>query len=128
MISRQSRECGDVGDERLVDLDLGEGQLAKLHQRRIAGSEIVDGKADALDPEAGQRVHQLDQRLGRALGQLEHQPVGRHVERAAHALDEVGKVEMLEAERRDVEGDAGVDALARASRAIAEGSSAGPIG
>ena len=103
-----------VVDEEAVDLDLGERQLAKLHQRRIADPEIVDREADALDPEAGQRVHQLDQRLGRALGQLQHQPVGRHLERAAHPLDQVGEVELLEAQRGNVEGEAGVDALARA--------------
>ncbi len=98
-ISRAVLRRRRVVDEKAVDLDLGERQLAKLHQRRIAGPEIVDGKADALDPEAGQRVHQLDQRLGRALGQFEHQPVGRNVERPAHPLDQVGKVEVLEAER-----------------------------
>ena len=102
---------GRVGDERLVDLDLGEGQLAKLHQRGIAGPEVVDRKADSLDPEAGQRIHHLDQRLGRALGQLEHDAVGGYVERPAHPLDQVGEVEVLETERGNVESDAGVDAL-----------------
>ena len=128
MISLQSRERVDVGDERLVDLHLGEGQMPKLHQRRVTGAEIVDGKADALDPETGQRVHQLDQRLGRALGQLHHQPVGRHVERAAHPLDQVGKVEVLQAERRNVERDAGVDAFVAPVEPLLEDRPEAPLG
>ena len=95
-ISRLSLDGDRVVDEEAVDLDFGERQLAKLHQGRIADPEIVHRQTDALDPEAGQRVHQLDQRLGRALGQFEHQPVGRHVERAAHPLDQVGKIELFE--------------------------------
>ena len=85
-----------IVDEEAIDLDFGEWQLAKLHQGRITDPEIVHRKPDPLDPEAGQRVHQLDQRLGCALGQLEHQSVGRHVQRAAHSLDQIGKVELLE--------------------------------
>ena len=33
-------------------------------------AKIVDGKAEPLDPEACQRVHQFDERLGRALSQF----------------------------------------------------------
>ncbi len=102
---------GDIGDERLVDLDLGEGQLPQLHQRRIAGAEIVDREADALDAEASQRVHQLDQGLGCPFGQLEHQPVGRNLQAPAHALDQVREIELLQAERGDVERDRRIDAL-----------------
>ena len=117
-----------VGDEEAVDLELGEGQLAQLHQGRIAGAEIVDGKADALDAEAGQRVHQLDQRLGRALGQFEHEALGRDAERAAHALDEVGEIELVEAQRADVEGDAGVEPLVAPAEPLAQRGAQAPLG
>src|SRR5690349_10274349 len=33
--------CGDVADERLVDLDLVEWKAAQVAQARIAGAEIV---------------------------------------------------------------------------------------
>ena len=100
-----------VGDECLVDLHLREGQTPQLHQRGVTGPEIVDRKADSLDAEPSQRVHQLDQRLRRALGELEHEAIGRNLKRGAHALDEVRKIEVLQAERRNVEGDRRVDPL-----------------
>ncbi len=100
---------GHVIDEKPVDLDVGEWQLAQLHQAGIADPEIVDRKPDTLDPETGQRIHHLDQGLGGALGQFEHQPVGRHLQVTAHPFDEVGKVELIEAERRNVECEAGID-------------------
>ena len=100
-----------VGDEAAVDLDLGERQLPQLKQRRIAGAEIVDGKAHALDAEARERVHQLHERLGRAFRELQNEPVSRNIECTAHALDEVGEVEPLKADRGDVEGEAGLEAL-----------------
>ena len=82
--------------------------------------EIVDRQTNALDPETGQRVHHLDQRLGRALGELEDNPIGGNVEPAAHALHKVGKVEMLQAERRNVERNTGVDPLLTPIEPLAE--------
>ena len=121
--------AGDhVGQEKAVNLELGEGQLAKLHQRRITRPEIVDRQPDALDPKPRQRVHQLDQRLGRALGQFEHQPFGRHVERAAQSFDQVGKIELVEAYRRNVERKADVDPRGMPFAPLAKRTAQPPLG
>ena len=77
----------------------------------VPDPEIVNREPDALDAEAGQRIHQLDKRLRRALGQLQHKPVGRDVERPAHPFDQIGKIQLIEAQRRNIEGEAGVEAL-----------------
>ena len=58
-----------------------------MHQGRVADAEVVDCETDTLDPKAGQRVHQLDQRLGRPFGQFEHQRFGRHFERPRNPFD-----------------------------------------
>ena len=100
-----------VADEEAVDFDFGERQLAKLHQRGEPGTEVVERKADALDAKASQRVHQLDQRLRRALRQFEHQAVGRHRQCAAHALNQVGEIEVLQRQGRNVERDMCIAAL-----------------
>src|SRR6187200_302257 len=117
-----------VDHEATIDLQLGEWQLAKLEQRRIAGPEIVDCEADALDPKSGQRVHQLHELLRCAFGQLQHQTVRRHVHLAADALDEIRKVEALEADSRDVEGEAGLETLTAPYQPLTKRFAEAPLG
>src|SRR4028118_1997505 len=54
--------------------------------------------------------------------------VRRAPERAARPRDEVGKVEMLKAQRRDIERDAGVDALAAPYEPLPQGCPKAPLG
>ena len=44
-MAAQSARCDDLGDERLVDLDLVEREHAQIAERRIAGAEIVEHDA-----------------------------------------------------------------------------------
>ena len=59
-----------------------------------------------LDPEPSERVHQANERLGCALRQFEHQPIGRNAHCAAHSLDKVGEIEALKAYGGNIEGEA----------------------
>ena len=43
--------------EGSVDLELAEGQAVKVIQRGHAGTEVIDRKADSLDPETVEYVH-----------------------------------------------------------------------
>ena len=94
--------AGQVAHERAVDLDLVERQPRQIGERRIAGAEIVDREADA---ERLERVHlvrgAVDVVEHDALGQLEHQPLGRRAGRAqlsATCVDEVGLSELAGAD------------------------------
>ena len=60
--------------ERLVDLDLIDGQTVETRQRRLAGAEVVDGDRDS---HAAQPVQDADGATGiddeRAFGDLERE-------------------------------------------------------
>ena len=64
-------------DERPVDLDLIGGDIRQRAQRRVAGSEVVDGNANADLAQHGEH-QRLELVLGdeRVLGQLQHDAVG----------------------------------------------------
>ena len=110
-----------VLNKAAVDLHLGERKLAKLHQRRIAGAEIVDRETHTLDPEACERVHQPDEGLGGTLGQLQDEAVGRHAHFPTHSLDEVREFESLEANGRNVECEPGLKTLRAPNAPLAKG-------
>src|SRR5207253_192609 len=76
------------------DLEAVDRQLAEVGERRVAGAEVVDGKADAHAP---QRVHRLERDVElshqRGLGDLEGHAVGRDRmpgEDAADLVEQVG--------------------------------------
>ena len=117
-----------VDDEASVDLQLGERQLPQLKQRGVASAEIVDGKADALDAEARERVHQIDELLRRALRQLQHELVGGNLHFAAQTLHHVGEIEPLKTDRGDVEGEAGLESLLAPDPPLMQGRLETPLG
>jgi hypothetical protein len=92
-----------IGDEALVDLEFGEGHLRELRQRGIAGAEIVDGQAEALQPQA--REHAEPARgIGhhQAFGDFQHH-VGRiHAQFLHQALVMVGGSRVVQRRRRYV--------------------------
>src|SRR5690554_279166 len=45
--------CGAV-HEAAVELELGEGDVAQLRERGMAGAEVVDGQSDALESQPGE--------------------------------------------------------------------------
>ena len=96
---RLVRSVGHAGDERAVDLEDVDRELAEVAERGVAGPEVVDREPHAEGLEAAQgrhrRVGVLDQD---ALGDLE---------------DEAGRVEPgLGQDRRDLGDEAGLGDLA----------------
>ena len=47
---RLVRSVGHAGDERAVDLEDVDRELAQVAQRRVAGAEVVDREPDAEAP------------------------------------------------------------------------------
>ncbi|MDT4821239.1 hypothetical protein FQZ97_544090 [compost metagenome] len=82
-----------IVDEAAVDLQLAEGEALEVADRRIAGTEIVDGEADALCLERA-HFHQGVVGIGHqdVFGQLDLDPVRRDtvdLQQTQHALDEI---------------------------------------
>ena len=67
-------------DEALVDLDLVERRLLQIAERTVAGSEIVQGKADAKRFQAGEsHVGLIAIGQEHTLGNLKLEPLGAHI-------------------------------------------------
>src|SRR5690606_14437907 len=87
-----------AADERLVDLDLVEGEAAQISERGVSGAEIVEHQAHAERAELLQRLDGAG--LGsekRGLVDLDFEPVrieARRVERVPHAPGEVALIEL----------------------------------
>ena len=79
-------------DERLVDLQVVDREVAQVAHRRIAGSEVVDRQAHAhLTQVVERRAGRTGGRHERALGDLEDQSARRHPapeQGVLHGLDE----------------------------------------
>ena len=89
-----------VPDERLINLYLGEGQLTKLHERRIAGTEIVIARPIPLILKRVSVSISLTKGWVAPSVSFQDEPIRRNVERPAHPFDKIWKVEVLKAQRR----------------------------
>ena len=100
-----------LSDERAVDLDLVHRQPAQVRERREARAEVVDARADAS---VAERTEDFDGEVEvvdhLALGDLEHESVGRHAAVGQLADDEVGQARVVEVAGAEVHGDTDVDA------------------
>ena len=95
-----------IGDERLVDLDLVERECGQAAERRIAGAEIVERQrnSDAPEPfDEGMVFQRAFQQHG--FGDLDLQPLRRQPGILQRRLDHVEQFGLLELDRRQVDGD-----------------------
>lgn len=69
------RDASRQAHEAPIHLELAEGNVAQLGERRVTGAEVVNGQADALEAQAREDV----QRRQRVL----HQPALRHFQHQA---------------------------------------------
>ena len=109
------------------------GDLAQVAQRRVAGAEVVDGHPYAELAQRGEvRPDLSSSRMQQALGDLQHEPVGRQPGASSSRRtlsDEAGRAELA---GRDVDADVGrvgrASARHRAVSASACSSTQLPIG
>ena len=106
----------DVGDEGAVDLELVDRQVAQVGERAVAGAVVVDRDPQ---PERAQRLEDLAGALrvdhDHALGDLELERAGRDVVLGEQPGDPLGERLVEQVGRREVDGDAEVEAGPRAS-------------
>src|SRR5450756_257412 len=115
----------EIADERLVDLDLIEGELAQVVERGVAGAEVVERQADAEILELLHRrqgaVVVLEQQT---LGYLQLDPLRRQPrlrQRRYHLQSETAVPEL---DRRQIDGN--LDAM-RPGRRLDAGAVQGPF-
>ena len=96
-------DCGifvEIGDERLIDLDLVEGERLEIGQRGVSGAEVVHGDphAERLEPAqdrngAGEILHQ------HAFGDFQLQATRRESGFQQDRVDQGGQVAMAKLHR-----------------------------
>jgi len=105
---------GAVGDERAIDLQCGDGQLAQVRQTRVAGAEVVDRDRHAA---ARQRTQDVDDviQVGQEdpLGHLDHEARQVAAFGVARAPERGFEVLRQQLARRDVHRHVQVQALLR---------------
>ena len=74
------RAAGRITDERAVDLEDVDRQLAELAERGVAGAEVVESDPDTGRPQLGQTADDgVEVERGGVLGHLDHQTIGLDV-------------------------------------------------
>ncbi|HTC10674.1 MAG TPA: hypothetical protein VK726_18060 [Acetobacteraceae bacterium] len=95
-----------VGNERPINLQLGEQQAHQRQQRRMPGAEVVNRQPHALDP---QPRHHLggQQRIAdhRAFRDLRRQHPRRHIGTPQRVLDRVRQGAVRQQQWRDIHRD-----------------------
>src|SRR5215510_12325732 len=92
--------------EGAVDLDLVEGEAAKIAQRRVAGTEVVHRDANSQRLELLQSRQVLfDVAQQQRFGDLELEPIRRETRLVENLCDTVEKIVLPELRRRDVDRD-----------------------
>ena len=95
-----------VDDEAAIELDDVDRERSQMLQRRVPGTEIVEGDAHTMRPQLAQRDgRRFDVADHRRLGQLEDQPrrvEAGAVERMLHVVDETWVTQL---DRRHVDRD-----------------------
>ena len=98
-------------DERLVDLQLGHGQLPEVGQRRVAGAEVVDRQPHAQVLQAVEHGHRsLRPAHDGRLGELERQGRGGHAGGGDGRADVLDEVAVEEVPGGQVDGDGEIHA------------------
>src|SRR5690606_1348483 len=94
----------NVGHEAAVDLQHVDGKTGEQLQRRVAGTEVVDGNRDARIAQTREQTGRLlDVRHQRALGYLQLETLGtavRRREQREHVIDEPFALELY---RRNID-------------------------
>ncbi|HUR13880.1 MAG TPA: ComEC/Rec2 family competence protein [Mycobacteriales bacterium] len=79
-----------LGDEDLVDLELGDRELAQVEKGRVARPEVVERQAHALGPQLPKTLSGSVEVLHHGLlGQLQDEPLGRDARLAEGVEDQV---------------------------------------
>lgn len=89
-----------------ADADAAAPLALALGEPRLAGPEIVNREMEILEAEPGRDIDHPDVVAGDLrLGDLERDGAGRPVRVVAEGLDPLGKVEVVERARREVDRD-----------------------
>ena len=88
----------DPPHEGPVDLEVVDREPAQVAQRRVPGTEVVEGELNAQRLQLAQpRDGSVDVGHGGGLGDLQDKPVGgqpRHLESLGHDVDEAGLLQL----------------------------------
>ena len=113
---------GDVGDERAVDLELVDREVAQVGEGAVAGAVVVDRDAQA---ERAQRLEDLASALrvdhDHALGDLQLERVGGDPVLLEQPGDPLGERLVEQVRGREVDGDAEVEAGRAPARELHHG-------